>query len=84
MRDRRIDHALDALVVSDVQRQRQRLAAQCFDLRLETAQRCRVAAGDDQVRTGPRKRAAKVLSQAAAGAGDDGDFAGEIKQACRS
>ena len=60
--------------------QRQCPAAQGLDFGLEGRQRGRVAAGDHQVRPGPGQRPAEVLAQPAAGAGDDGDLAGEIKR----
>ena len=77
VRDRRGHHVLDALVFAHVQSQRQGLAAQRLDLGLERTQCCGVAAGDHKVRASAGEGAPEILAQAAAGAGDEGDFAGE-------
>ena len=79
VRDGGLDHGLDAVEAAHVQRQRQCPAAQRLDLGLERCQRRRVAAGDHEVSPRPRQRTAEVLAQAAAGAGDNGDFARQIK-----
>jgi hypothetical protein len=40
------------------------------------------AARDGQIRAGPGERPRELLAEAAAGAGDEGGFAGEIEQIC--
>ncbi len=73
------DGLLDAVVIAHVERDPEGTAAERFDFLLKLGKRGRVAAGDDQVRTGTGERAAHVLAESAAGAGDEGDFAGKIK-----
>ena len=42
--------------------------------------RFRVAAGENEIGPGPGQGAGEILAQAAAGAGDNGDFSGQIKK----
>ena len=74
-------HVADAGLVADIERERERAAAEGFDLGLEGRQVGRIAAGDDQVGARAGEGAREILAEAAARAGDDGDLAGEIERA---
>ena len=79
-RFRRIaDHAADAALVSDVELQRNHPASEALDFRLERLQRIQRAAGDGEIGARSCERSRKCLSESAARAGDDGDFAGKVE-----
>ena len=67
-------HVLDVTLVQDVELDGQGLAAEVFDFFFEFRQARLVAAGDDQVRTGPGQRPAEILAEAPAGSRDNRDF----------
>ena len=72
-------HALDALLVAHIKLERDSAAAERFDLGFECSQRLARAAGENKIGSGAGQCAREVLAKAAAGAGDDGDLAGEIE-----
>ena len=55
-------------------------AAERFDLVGERFERSERAAGDGEVGAGAGQRAGELLAEAAAGAGDEGGFAGEVER----
>jgi len=72
-------HFLDAGEVANVEFEGDGAAAEGFDFGFEWGQVIAMAAGQDQVGAGFRESAGEVLAEAAAGAGDDGYLAGEVK-----
>ncbi len=76
---RGFDHGPNAAVIADVERERQCPPPERLDFSAECVERIDVSAGDDEVGAGACERPAHVLAKPAAGAGDDGDFAGEIE-----
>ena len=74
------DHLFDAVVIADVEFEREGFAAEGMDFFLEFGEVGFIAAGEDQVGAGFGERASEVLAEAAAGTGDDGDFVGEVEE----
>ena len=73
-------HLLDALLVADVELERNGAAAERRDFRFKCGERFARAAGEHQVGSGLGERARKILAKAAAGSGDDGYLAGEVEE----
>ena len=73
-------HAPDALLVAHVEIKCKHAPAQRFDLRCKFRKGLAFAAGEHQIGSGFRQGPRKVLSQAAAGAGNDGHLAGQIEE----
>ena len=74
------DEFLDAGVIADVEFERCGAAAEGFYFAFEWGERVDFAAGEDEVGAGFGEGAGEMLAEAAAGAGDDGDLAGEIEE----
>src|SRR5205814_1762417 len=77
MRDGGLDRGLDAVVVADIQRQRQSAPVELGEFGLKRGQRGGIATGNDEIGPGAGEGARKILAKATAGAGDESDFAGE-------
>ncbi len=73
-------HALDAGLVADVEVEGGDVAAESGDLVGEGLDVGAAAAGEDEVGTGAGEGAGEVLAEAAAGAGDESDLAGEVEE----
>ena len=73
-------HALDAGMVAHIEFQRQRATAEGADFRFEFGEGFAATAGEDQVGSGFGERACDVLAKPPAGAGNESNLPGEVKE----
>jgi hypothetical protein len=71
---------LDARLIADIEFERCGAAAERFNFAFEFGERVDFAAGEDEIGAGFGESTREMLAEAAAGAGDDGDLAGEIEE----
>ncbi len=72
-------HLLDAVVIADIEFERECFAAEGLDFAFEFGEVRAFAGGEDKVGAGFGECAGHVLAEAAAGASDDSDFAREVE-----
>ena len=75
-----VGHLLDAVLVADVEFERDGAAAERLDFFFEVGEMFALAAGEDEIGAGFGESASEVLAETAAGAGDDGDFTSEVEK----
>jgi len=67
-------------VIAHIELNGQRAAAEGAHFSFEFGKRVAAAAGEDQVGSGFGQCASEILAEAAAGSGDHGNLAGEVKE----